>query len=53
MKYWCLIAGILAVTILESVALFKGVNGLMLASALAIIGAMVGFSFGYFPQKSK
>ena len=53
MKYWCLIAGILAVTILECVALIKGVDGLVLAGALAAIGAMVGFAFGYFPQKTK
>jgi len=53
MKYWCLIVGIVAIAQVETVAVLKGIDGVALAGAMAVIGAMVGFAFGYFPTKVK
>jgi len=53
MKYWCLMVGIIAVAGLECFAISQGIDGIALAGALAAIGAMVGFAFGYFPTKAK
>ncbi len=53
MKYWCLMVGVIAVAGVECVAVLKGIDGVALAGALAVIGAMVGFAFGYFPTKVK
>ncbi|MBA7606770.1 hypothetical protein ES703_13920 [subsurface metagenome] len=53
MKYWCLIVGIIAVAGVECFAISQGIDGTVLAGALAVIGAMVGFAFGYFPTKVK
>ena len=37
--------GIVCLTILESIALFKGINGIMLTAAIGAIMAAIGFVF--------
>jgi len=38
------ITAIVGIVILEAIALFKGVNGVMLSTALAIIGGIAGYT---------
>lgn len=42
--YRIVLAVVGSITIIEVVALLKGVNGLLLASVLAILGAIVGIT---------
>jgi len=37
--------GLGAIVILESIALFKGINGVMFGSSMACIGTIVGYVF--------
>lgn len=46
-KFHVLFAGIVGIVILMSIALLKGMNGALLASAFTAIGALVGFAFGF------
>lgn len=41
------IAAIAAITLLESIALFKGVDGVLLSSALIIIAGIGGYKLRY------
>ena len=41
---WVSIAAIAAITILETIALLKGVNGTMFGISMAAIGGAAGFS---------
>ncbi len=40
------VLGILAVLVLESIALVRGIDGAMLSSSFAAIGGLVGYVFG-------
>ena len=46
MKYKVL-AAIIAITILEGIALFLGINGAALSVAVAVIAGLAGFTIGY------
>lgn len=41
-----IVVGIIGVVVLESVALYMGVDGQLLSTAVAAIAAMVGYTFG-------
>ena len=36
------IAGIMSITILEAIALFKGINGILLSGVLMLIAGIIG-----------
>ena len=40
--------GISAVVVLEAIALFKGINGIMFGSAMTCIGVIIGWVFKTF-----
>ena len=43
--------GVFAVIILESIALWKGINGVMFGSAMTCIGVIIGYVFKTFRIK--
>lgn len=49
---WVSIAAIAAVTILESIALLKGMNGTMFGGAMLVIGGAAGVSLRNFNLKA-
>ena len=44
MKKDIIITGIICITILEGVALWKGINGAMLTTVVAVIAGLVGLA---------
>ena len=45
--------GIAGIVVIESVALYLGVNGVLMSSALAGIASLVGYAFGQKSQKKQ
>jgi hypothetical protein len=43
---WVKIAAILSITILEAVALLKGIDGALLSMAVAVIAGLAGYQVG-------
>ena len=41
---WIVIAGIVGITIMECVALLKGINGALLTTVIAVVAGLVGWS---------
>jgi len=41
---WIVIAGIAGITIMEVVALLKGINGALLTTVIAVVAGLVGWS---------
>lgn len=50
---WIKLAAVLGITILELVALLKGVNGAVLSVVLAILGGIAGFELKEIINKKK
>jgi len=50
-KYSVLIIGVVAITILESLAILKGIDGYALAASFAAIGGIAGYSLKYIRRK--
>ena len=46
-----IVTGIVCVTIIETVALYTGIDGTMLAAVVGGICTMVGYAFGQFSKK--
>ena len=46
-RNWVAVVGIAGVVILESVALYVGVDGQLFATALGTIALIAGYAFGY------
>ena len=55
MDYTKIVAvGIAAITIMESIAILKGIDGVNLAAAIGAVGAIVGAALkGYFEKKKE
>ena len=45
--------GVFAVIILESIALYKGINGIMFGSAMTCIGVIMGWVFKTYRVKTQ
>lgn len=45
-KYIIVVVGITGIVILESVAMLTGIDGQLLATAIGVIGTIVGYAFG-------
>lgn len=52
MPYACIIAGIIIVGIIEVIALLKGLDGQLFATAVAAVLSLVGFLFGKITQQA-
>lgn len=46
LKQITVIVGILSLTVLEAIALLKGINGSLFAGTTALIGGLSGFTIG-------
>jgi hypothetical protein len=44
MKKWNVLAAILAIVIIEGIALYHGINGVALSASMAIIGGLGGYA---------
>lgn len=52
-KFWLLVAAIVGVIQLETVALFMGINGMMLKTAFVAIGLFAGVSLPFITTGKK
>lgn len=52
-KTLAVITGIGAITIIESVALLKGIDGTLLMASLSALGVLVGYVFGFTIHKDR
>ena len=48
-----IVVGILGIAGMEIVALLKGINGVMLSTALVSVSALVGYAFGFAQDRVK
>lgn len=53
LRYIVSLVAIVSIVVLESIALFKGIDGAMLSVALAAIGSVAGYTFGVNTTKKR